>query len=97
MAFDRKSQGGNPCPVPTTPSLLYLGIIDFFYPSCNNNKKLSLVGLLDERSYLISLIKERDVWAAERKIFKSGSKRSIILISAEKQDNVIDRALKAGL
>lgn len=37
-----------------------------------------------------------DGWAAQRKIIDSGSKRPVIFISAEKQDNAADRALKAG-
>ncbi len=37
-----------------------------------------------------------DGWAAQKKIYDSGSKRPVIFISAEKQDNVVDRALKAG-
>jgi len=37
-----------------------------------------------------------DGWVTQRKIFDSGSKRPVIFISAEKQDNAADRALKAG-
>ena len=37
-----------------------------------------------------------DGWAMQKRIFDSGSKRPVIFISAEKQDNAADRALKAG-
>ncbi len=37
-----------------------------------------------------------DGWAVQKKIFDSGSKRPIIFISAEKQENANDRALKVG-
>lgn len=37
-----------------------------------------------------------DGWATQKKIIESGSKRPIIFISAEKQDNAADRALKVG-
>ncbi len=37
-----------------------------------------------------------DGWAAQKKILDSGSKRPVIFISAEKQDNAADRALKVG-
>ena len=37
-----------------------------------------------------------DGWAAQKKITDSGSKRQVIFISAEKEDNVASRALKAG-
>ena len=37
-----------------------------------------------------------DGWATQKRIFDSGSKRPIIFISAEKQDNAADRALKVG-
>ena len=37
-----------------------------------------------------------DGWATQKKILASGSKRQVIFISAEKEDNAADRALKAG-
>ena len=37
-----------------------------------------------------------DGWAAQKKILDSGSKRAVIFISAEKQDNAAGRALKVG-
>ena len=37
-----------------------------------------------------------DGWAMQKKILDSGSKRPVILISADKQDNATDRALKVG-
>ncbi len=37
-----------------------------------------------------------DGWAAQREILASGSKRPVIFISAEKQDNAAERALKVG-
>ena len=37
-----------------------------------------------------------DGWEAQKTILKSGSKRPIIFISAEKNENVADRALKVG-
>ena len=37
-----------------------------------------------------------DGWAVQKRIFDSGSKRPVIFISAEKQDNAADRALKVG-
>jgi two-component system, LuxR family, response regulator FixJ len=37
-----------------------------------------------------------DGWNMQKKIFDSGSKRPVIFISAEKQDNAADRALKVG-
>jgi len=37
-----------------------------------------------------------DGWAMQKKIIESGSKRSVIFISAEKQDNAADRALEVG-
>ena len=37
-----------------------------------------------------------DGWAMQKIIFDSGSKRPVIFISAEKQDNAADRALKVG-
>jgi FixJ family two-component response regulator len=37
-----------------------------------------------------------DGWAAQKKIVNSGSKRPVIFISAELQENAADRALKAG-
>ena len=37
-----------------------------------------------------------DGWETQKKILDSGSKRSVIFISAEKQDNAVDRALKLG-
>jgi FixJ family two-component response regulator len=37
-----------------------------------------------------------DGWAVQKKILESGSKRPVIFISAEKQDNATDRALKVG-
>ena len=39
---------------------------------------------------------EVDGWAMQKQIFDSGSKRPVIFMSAEKQDNVADRALKVG-
>ena len=37
-----------------------------------------------------------DGWAMQKIIFDSGSKRPVIFISAEKQDNAADRAVKVG-
>ncbi len=37
-----------------------------------------------------------DGWAAQKKIFDSGSERPVIFISAEQQENAADRALKVG-
>lgn len=37
-----------------------------------------------------------DGWAMQKQIFDSGSKRPVIFISAEKQENVADRVLKVG-
>jgi len=37
-----------------------------------------------------------DGWETQKKIIESGSKRPVIFISAEKQENAVDRALKAG-
>ena len=37
-----------------------------------------------------------DGWATQKKMSDSGSKRPVIFISAEKQDNATDRALKVG-
>jgi FixJ family two-component response regulator len=37
-----------------------------------------------------------DGWEVQKKILNSGSKRPVIFISAEKQDNAADRALKVG-
>ena len=37
-----------------------------------------------------------DGWAVQKKITDSGSKRRVIFISAEKEDNAAGRALKAG-
>jgi FixJ family two-component response regulator len=37
-----------------------------------------------------------DGWAVQKKILESGSKRPVIFISAEKQDNAAKRALKVG-
>jgi len=37
-----------------------------------------------------------DGWAVQKILVNSGSKRPVIFISAEKQDNAADRALKAG-
>lgn len=37
-----------------------------------------------------------DGWAVQKRILDSGSKRPVIFISAEKQDNAADRALKVG-
>ena len=37
-----------------------------------------------------------DGWATQKEILKSGSKRPVIFISAEKQANASDRALKVG-
>ena len=37
-----------------------------------------------------------DGWATQKRILDSGSKRPVIFISAEKQDNAADRALKVG-
>lgn len=37
-----------------------------------------------------------DGWAIQRKILDSGAKRPVIFISAEKQENAADRALKVG-
>jgi FixJ family two-component response regulator len=37
-----------------------------------------------------------DGWETQKKLMSSGSKRSVIFISAEKQDNALDRALKLG-
>ncbi len=37
-----------------------------------------------------------DGWEVQKKILASGSKRPVIFISAEKQDNAADRALKVG-
>jgi FixJ family two-component response regulator len=37
-----------------------------------------------------------DGWAMQKKILDSGSKRPVIFISAEKQENAADRALKVG-
>ena len=37
-----------------------------------------------------------DGWETQKKILNSGSKRPVIFISAEKKDNVADRALKVG-
>lgn len=37
-----------------------------------------------------------DGWGAQKKILESGSNRPVIFISAEKQENATDRALKVG-
>ena len=37
-----------------------------------------------------------DGWEVQKKILASGSKRQVIFISAEKQDNAAERALKVG-
>lgn len=37
-----------------------------------------------------------DGWATQKRILASGSKRPVIFISAEKEDNAAGRALKAG-
>ncbi len=37
-----------------------------------------------------------DGWATQKKILESGSKRSVIFISAEKHENAADRALEVG-
>ena len=37
-----------------------------------------------------------DGWAMQKKILDSGSKRPVIFISAEKEENAADRALKVG-
>ena len=37
-----------------------------------------------------------DGWETQKKILDSGSKRSVIFISAEKKDDASDRALKVG-
>jgi FixJ family two-component response regulator len=37
-----------------------------------------------------------DGWEVQKKILASGSKRPVIFISAEKQDNAADRALQVG-
>jgi FixJ family two-component response regulator len=37
-----------------------------------------------------------DGWEVQKKVLASGSKRPIIFISAEKQDNAADRALQVG-
>jgi len=37
-----------------------------------------------------------DGWAMQKQIVDSGSKRPVIFISAEKQDNASERALKTG-
>jgi len=37
-----------------------------------------------------------DGWETQKRIVNSGSKRPVIFISAEKQENATDRALKAG-
>ncbi len=37
-----------------------------------------------------------DGWETQKKILNSGSTRPVIFISAEKQDNAADRALKVG-
>jgi len=37
-----------------------------------------------------------DGWETQKLILASGSKRSVIFISAEKQDSALDRALKLG-
>jgi FixJ family two-component response regulator len=37
-----------------------------------------------------------DGWEAQKMILASGSKRPVIFISAEKQDNAADRALQVG-
>ena len=39
---------------------------------------------------------EVDGWAMHKQIFDSGSKRPVIFMSADKQDNVAGRALKVG-
>jgi two-component system, LuxR family, response regulator FixJ len=39
---------------------------------------------------------EIDGWAMQKMITDSGSKRPVIFISAEKQDNVADRVLQVG-
>ncbi|MCR4337317.1 MAG: response regulator [Candidatus Omnitrophica bacterium] len=37
-----------------------------------------------------------DGWVMQKKILDSGSKRAVIFISAEKEGNAVDRALKVG-
>ncbi len=37
-----------------------------------------------------------DGWAVQKKVLESGSKRTVVFISAEKQENAADRALKVG-
>jgi two-component system response regulator FixJ len=37
-----------------------------------------------------------DGWAMQKRILDSGSKRPVIFISAEKEENAADRALKVG-
>jgi len=55
------------------------------------------VALSDPGCLLLDIhMPQMDGWEAQKRIIDSGSKRAVIFISAEKQDNAAERALKVG-
>ena len=71
---------------------------DFEVTTFNSGKEFfDTVALEDPGCLLLDIhLPGLDGWEIQRRILDSGSKRSVIFISAEKLDNAADRALKVG-
>src|ERR1017187_7694835 len=76
----------------------YLMTFDFEVKTFNSSKSFFDAVSNDDHGCLVLDIHRPDVdgWAMHKKIIDSSSKRPVIFISAEKQDDVAVRALKAG-
>ena len=76
----------------------FLMTFDFEVKTFNSAKSFFDAVSNDDHGCLVLDIHMPDVdgWAMHKKIIDSGSKRPVIFISAEKQDDAANRALKAG-
>ena len=76
----------------------FLMTFDFEVKTFNSAKSFFDAVSNDDYGCLVLDIHMPDVdgWAMQKKIIDSGSKRPVIFISAEKQDNVADRVLQVG-
>jgi two-component system response regulator FixJ len=76
----------------------FLMTFDFEVKTFNSAKSFFDAVSNDDHGCLVLDIHMPDVdgWAMQKKIIDSGSKRPVIFISAEKQDNVADRVLQVG-
>lgn len=77
---------------------ILLMTFDFEVRTFNSAKSFFEVVAFDDPGVLLIDIHmpEFDGWAAHKRLVESGSKRPVIFISAEKPENVVERALSVG-